>query len=736
MIYFLVSFGLCLHILLWGAGLAILVTPSRWRNFWPIWMAPAGVALQSTVVWLGAHTGLAGTNIYGWGCELIPLGLLYVGFRKIGSAAALRALIKLKGLWLVMAVCLTLLTLPLAQAGRGLNTLSLGSCDAADYAAGARVLQEFARTDRGGFMGLTEVVQVGSTDNFFDFWLTLNHFSPSALIALNGTIMGLAPHQLTGLMTVVLLVLVQPMVFWLARTTIGMGRMASLWLGLLYGLSPIAWYAAYHVAPAQLMAAQGIGLITWVGFALWRDRMCSRAGLSYFGLLLIGFSILWGGYNFIIVVSLVPAVACVGGWALASSSPSDFWRWLRRMLVPLALAGLIYYERVLGLAERFLLFQTIDFGWKIAPLMPEGWYGVVADTGLNSWNSPWAWGLSGILLGALALAWFRLVTRSGREAWRILALTIPVLIGYAFLQWRGWKLGNNASYDAYKLFAVFYPVLLVALCPWLTWLRERSPLRYAAVGLATCLTMGNGFALQQFSSRMAKGLLIVEPELVEVQQIEAMPEVTSVNMLIPDIWERLWANAFLLRRPQYFVTHSYEGRLDSKLKGEWDLNGGLVQVKLPDPDYVKINRRYSLIRVASPLSLRAEWGDGWHGIEIFRARRSDHWRWSPGRAEINIENPHAQPIHVLIHLTVRSMDQRNLLVRMGDIQSEDIRIGTDLTTVTTSLMTIPAGRSRLRLLTDRPPAHAGPHDQRQLGFAVYGVVIEAVATEVEPIPAN
>ena len=33
-------------------------------------------------------------------------------------------------------------------------------------------------------------------------------------------------------------------------------------------------------------------------------------------------------------------------------------------------------ERVAGLAVRFLLFQEIDFGWKIAPLMPVGWFGV------------------------------------------------------------------------------------------------------------------------------------------------------------------------------------------------------------------------------------------------------------------------------------------------------------------------------------------------------------------------
>ena len=34
-----------------------------------------------------------------------------------------------------------------------------------DYAAGARVLMEFARSDRDGFIGLSEVVRVMSVDN-------------------------------------------------------------------------------------------------------------------------------------------------------------------------------------------------------------------------------------------------------------------------------------------------------------------------------------------------------------------------------------------------------------------------------------------------------------------------------------------------------------------------------------------------------------------------------------------
>ena len=158
MIYLLVSFGLLLHILFWGGGLALLITPARWRPFWPIWIAPCGVVLQSAVVWMGAHSPLAGTNEYAWWTELLPLGLLIWGLRRRGRLRCGREAARFRVLGVIMAGCLLLLTLPLARIAKTLTTASLGSCDAADYAAGARVFQEFSSNDRSGFMGLTEVV--------------------------------------------------------------------------------------------------------------------------------------------------------------------------------------------------------------------------------------------------------------------------------------------------------------------------------------------------------------------------------------------------------------------------------------------------------------------------------------------------------------------------------------------------------------------------------------------------
>ncbi len=728
MIYLSVSFGLLLHLLFWGIGLALLVTPARWRRYWPVWIAPCGIALQSAVVWLGAHTTLAGTDVYAWPTEVLPAALLAWGLIQRGVFRSGRELKAFTGLGIIMAVCLLLLTLPLSRVSKMLTTASIGSCDAADYAAGARVFQEFASNDRSGFIGLTEVVQVASADNFFDFWLKLNHFTPSALIAFNGSVFGLVPHEVTGLLTVVLLVMGLPMVYWLARSTMGLGRGASGWLTLLYGISPITWYATYHVSPGQLLAAQAIALLTWAGVAMWKERDACRSGLAYAGLLVVAFGIIWGAYNFIVIVCLVPVVGCVAGWSWPGRQFGKLVRWLCWILVPLGVSGLFYFERATGLVERFLLFQQYDFGWKISPLRPEGWLGMVDGRGprpLGEFTGPWSWVLGGavltMLIAACVLSW----TKRRRQTWQVVAFLLPVMGGYAYLQWRGIQLGNNASYDAYKLFSVFYPVLLVALCHWLVWLKDRSSLlRGLVLVMIGIVTMLNLRAAYLFSERVESTQLVVDKDIVATGEVETLDQVRSMNIMVPDFWARLWVNAFMLRKEQYFPTHSYEGRLDTALKGEWDFNGGMLQVKMPGPDCKVVNGRFSLLRTDSPYFIRARLGDGWYGTERLRGRQTVLWNWSKGEAAIELENPHDRPLKVTLRFMARSLIKRDVQVWMGGRHLRTMQVGTELQPMGTLPIYVPPGKVTLWLRSSLPPTRASELDERLLGFAAYSIVVD------------
>jgi hypothetical protein len=746
MIHFPVAFAVLAHVLFWGAGLAMLVMPRAWRRFWPVLVVPAGLALQSAVVWAGAAAGFKGTNSYAWWSEVVPATLLAVGLWRVGrgraGSPASRLLPQaLRAAWvdgqrigvvgLTSAGVLVLLVAPLAWASKALTTISLGSCDAGDYGAGARVLQEFARTDRGGFLGLTEVVRVQSVDNFFDYWTRLNHFTPSALIAFNGSVLGCGPDELTSVVTMVLLAGSLPVVFWMARAVIGFGGGASVVVALLYGVSPLTWYAVGHVAPGQLLAAMAVALITWSGVALWRSRLTGRRGAHFAGVLAIAYWLLLGSYNFFVVLCLVPALAYAGGLTLWRGEWRKFAQWGLIMLAPLAVCAGLFAGRVAGLIERFQLLRTYDFGWKIPGLTPEGWLGLVSGPDLEPWR--WAgirWGLAALVVGLLAWATARAVAERRKKTWIAVAVTVPVLAGYGFLQWRGLQLGTNASYDAYKLFAVFYPVMLPAFCWWITLRWSRRLTEWLGVmGVAILVLLGNAVGTGMIAWRLAAAPLIVDKGLREVRKIEGMPEVASVNVLLPDMWSRLWANALLLGKPQYFLTDTYEGRWHSALKGQWDLERGIVSVRPTDGGRRDVGGGMAAVDTRSAEFVRVALGDGWYDEES-DGRTGGRWRWTKGDATWRIENPHAWPLRVVCTLDGWSLGARDLTLEVAGANgagasaplAEAARsLSAQRVKTTFAEIVVPPGGATVRLKSMQPWMGVVGGETRALGLCVFGL---------------
>ncbi len=722
--HYLVAFALLLHVLFWGAGAAMLAMPHPWRRFWPVLVAPAGLALQSAVVWFGAHAGLKGALSYAWWSEGIPAGLLALALWRQGLRAAWIDVSRFGVVWATLAGCLALLVLPVAFASRSLTTLSLGSCDAADYAAGARVLLEFARSDREGFLGLTEVVRIASVDNFFDYWLRLNHFTPSALIALNGAVLGCAPHELTTLFVAVLLASTLPAVFWSARAIFGYSGGVSVIIAGLFGISPISWYAVAHVSPGQLLAAQAGVWLTWSGVALWRGRLTIRRATKFFIVLGLGYWLVLGSYNFFILLCLVPAGTYAGGLAIWRRAGRRFARWIGVMLVPLAGCALVFYGRVAGLAERFTLLQSYDFGWRIPALTAEGWLGMVGGTDLGAWNFfGLRWVLTVGVVGVLGWAFLRAVQQRRRAVWTVVAVAVPVLAGYIFLQARGARLGTNASYDAYKLFAVFYPLLLPAFCWWVTLRRSRRLHEWLfVVGIAVVVVGFNLVACGMFMWKMSRPPLMVDGELRQLSRIETMADVKSVNLLIPEMWSRLWAHVFLLKKPQYFETHTYEARRNTGLSGEWDLEGGLVKIALPADARRTVTPRFALVDTRYPAFVRASLADGWYPEE-FVPGTSERWAWNGGEATLRFDNPHDYPLAIQCTLDGWSAVERTvMLLRAGGETRPVVVVREARGKVPLPVLGVPPGPSVLVLRSPQPPAQV-PGESRPLGVAIFSFTI-------------
>jgi len=720
MSFHVAGFLLAAWLLFWGAGAALLLTPRRWRRAWILVAPTCGTALASAVVWIAArHTLLPGAQAYAHAALLLPLGLLVLGVRRRGGwREAGRDLARSAAPLACAAVVLAGLLSPLPRVADTLTSVSLGSCDAADYAAGARVLGEHARDDRSGYLGHTEVVREHSVDNFFDYWLRLNHFTPSALLALANATFGWDLHESVTLLAAVLVATTVPLVFWLARAVFGLAAAGAVLAGLLYGLSPLTWYGVWHTAIGQSLAAAGIGLLTWAGMAWWREGADLRRLAGWAGLIVTAFWILFGSFNFIVLICLAPAAAWVTADALRRRRGLAWLRWVVALPVLLLGTGLLFSERLFGLAERFLLFAEHDFGWRIAVLWLEGWLGLVARTDLTRLGPLAAWTLTACI-GLLSLVGlWRMGRLNPAQAWRVAAVLAPVVTGYVYLQLRARWTDSNESYDAYKVLVVFYPVVLPALLVWLT----RTALtargfRVAAYAFGGFVLAAHAWTAWQTTERVARAPLVVTPSLAAVRGLEARADVTSVNLLVDEFWSRLWSNAFLLGRPQYFQGYTYEGRRGTALKGDWDLNGGLVELTTDDArDGVRLAPGFTALRVGSPVHVRVALTDGWYDLE--QAPHLPAWRWTRGTADLLVDNPQAEGVSVALTLDVGSFAPRDLQVWLNDSRLYDEMLAGDPRTVQVATFHLPPGRNRLRLTSGTPAVSPGPGDTRELGFII------------------
>eukprot|EP01031_Cornospumella_fuschlensis_P009846 gene9846-12079_t len=206
---------------------------------------------------------------------------------------------------------------------------------------------------------------------------------------------------------------------------------------------------------------------------------------------------------------------------------------------------------------------------------------MVATPNLNAWPLGPRIGLGLLVVVGFVADVMRGAKLRRSNAYLALCLVLPPLLGYGYLSLRGVQFGTNASYDAYKILAVFYPGLLAALVFWVT-LDRPGWRRMLVVGFWALVLGLNLQVAYRFAEKLESPPQLVGRELLQLQKIEKRADIGSVNLLVPDMWSRLWANALLLKKAQYFETHTYEGRLNTPLRGAWDLNGGVIALTLPE----------------------------------------------------------------------------------------------------------------------------------------------------------
>ncbi len=209
-------------------------------------------------------------------------------------------------------------------------------------------------------------------------------------------------------------------------------------------------------------------------------------------------------------------------------------KWTAFIVATLVVGSLFAPERIISLAQRFFLFNKTPFGWPIPGFYPSGWYGGFADIYLHPAAAWWVSVLTGLCLVYLAIALLRVGSRDARAVVLAAACTLPILFGYWLLLREDARLHDNASYDAYKLFTVFYPGILISLCLWMRAAAGAGPtVRVGTALLWVALLAVNLSGDARFNNYIRYVSFRVDPPLSAVGQLETLPRVGSVNVYLP-----------------------------------------------------------------------------------------------------------------------------------------------------------------------------------------------------------
>jgi len=719
-----------------GAPWVMLILPRRWRMHWPVVAPLAGVALISLAAWVGAMVG-ARLSL-GWAWTSIVASLVaaaVVAVRERGRLARLvgGGGIRHAGVLALAVVALLTLARPLTEARLGLTTVSLGSCDAADYAAGAALIRDVRPDDLSGFNGQTETVALRSVSTFYGHWLRLNHFAPAALLAWFSVLFGLPLFKLTTALGIALHAAALPAVFWVARAGLRLGGIGAWAVAASWACSAPTVYGVAQTALGQIMAVPAVALLTWAGLRAYGEGGHWRGALRWAPLAATGFIVLIAAYTFALVFVLAPLAAALVWLAWRERRWGRLGRAAGTGLAALAPVALIFGERMAGLADRFALFEAIDFGWPIPVFTPERWLGWFGDARLEA---------GGAVVGGCAIGvWSVAVLAYGIPAWRrdrrvigvAVAWLATVVGGYTLLALKGAWEDSNELYNAYKVFVLLQPLALAALALPLRGAKAGGhAMRFAAVVLAVGLVALHWTGAAPVRDVLRRPALWVDKPLQSIAAVATRMEVESVNMLLEPMWARLWANSMLLSKRQYFRTETYEGRRATPLRGDWDLRDGLLAMDTDDGDTVALGGGYHLVRRLGAGSLQFDLGPGWHAAEGGGAGR---WVWSGGgEAVLQFLNPRAGPVSVRLDLGLQGNGARTASVwldgRAQPLWAGPLTPGTRAITI--EQVVLPPGESLLRIRS-LEPAFALPGDGRMLGFALHDlkVTLDGRSTEHE-----
>lgn len=736
--YILYSIGILLLYIFCGIGLTFLLCPKNLERYSLFFSPFVGLVYLSYSGLFFADFSTLGSNSYALWLLFPPLVLLIIsGVIKKDRIGELFSPFQKDNLSLI-GICIIIflgISTPFLFKLNTLTTMSLGNNDIAQYAAVSKFLTQssFIQTQMHVYPYFVKVSQTGA------------HFSAYFSTAIPSSLLSIDPYKIQNIVLNLFYVFTLPIVFILGTEIFEFKKSVALIITLLTGLSFHLIYINYNGFLGQVLGL-GIFLSLFI-ITMYSFLNCNTFSsfLPYIPLTTLFTLGLFIGYSPLLMLYYIPILMFLILVSVSSKSGSYLLTASLYLLVTLFLTFLISPFTFIEVLSDLWIYNTI-LGWEMQVLSPASAFGLVGDNLVLAGHiigmqlNPIADGAISLLIVLIVLlSLIHLYKVKRRLFYLSISYISFFLVLYSYLEFQEISSPGitGESYKAYKLFTYFIPIMLLSGLSYfrnfeILSVKKISKSHIIGIIFLFLLVLGNIWSASVIIMGNNEKGITINKNIIDLQKITQMENVTSINVDIPPFWDQMWAYYFLfMDKTLYLKYDSYYQASPSS--GEWTLEptapSDIVTVlNTEPPSIIKINNGYFLTKnnLEGENNLNVVLAKGWYGPES--NTKGIVWRWTGANNEdpaINLyaQNETRQVDFILNFLATDANNNFSVFLdgkKTADCNESDVN---NINSCVFSALSLSKGEHELVFKSKLPARIYGRGDPRMLSYAFTNIRI-------------
>jgi len=567
-----------------GFGLTFLLAPQKMEKYVIFFSPFIGLSYLSWSAWFFYNFTPWGSNYYAYWILIPPIAFLIL-------AILLKPQIHLKFVHLVNRKNIAILVLSLIIFlvismpylvrfnGNLSNTITLGSGDIVSYAACSKYITLSSLINPN--QNINEIV----INQHFLPLIEINNFGAYISTAIPSSLLSLETYQTQNLVIYLFFVFLLPFIFLISYEIFHYNYQISIIITLLCGLNFHLLYVIYQGFFGQII---GMGYFYCIFFliiyALHNNQDFSSLK-SYIPLSAFLFFGLMITYSFLIPVFVCPFLIYLLYSIFKKKSFAPKWD-IFKFLTLTGLATFILFPTIFpARIESFFTYTSINAGWDMPLIFPHWIFGLVGNTILIQ-NFYYTTNLDFSILILLSIPIISLVLFSVKKIYlqdrRLFSLAITylffIITAYLYFIINGMYTPgiSGDGYKSFKFLTYFIPLILIIGLSYfndckITQLKSSGTKKQIfLIAIILCILSVNIWSAAEIAKNNYDNSISISENVLDLQKINAMNDIDSVNILEPPWLNQMWTYYFLFSDKKIYLKYtSYFSK--TPLNGQWDL---------------------------------------------------------------------------------------------------------------------------------------------------------------------